>query len=89
MLLMREEPERDWDAARLAQRLYMNEQAAAAVLGELLAAGIVDTAAPDGPHYRYRPNSDDLRGTIDQVAACYAKHLLEVTNLIHSKTKDS
>jgi hypothetical protein len=41
----------------------------------------------DAPHhdcYQYRPSSDALRARIDQLAELYARHLVDVTLLIHS-----
>lgn len=84
MLLMCEDAARQWDVLRVARRLYMKEEAAAAVLADLHAAGIIE---PAGEHvYIYRPASDELRETIRDVGTCYARNLRLVTNLIHSRT---
>jgi hypothetical protein len=40
---------------------------------------------PPAAHcYRYQPASEELRGKIDQLADLYARHLVDVTLLIHS-----
>lgn len=84
MLLMCEDATRQWDVLRVARRLYMKEDAAATLLQDLHAAGII---APAGEHnYIYQPATDELRNTIRDVGACYAKNLRLVTNLIHSRT---
>jgi hypothetical protein len=85
LFLLRNEPELLWDSKGVAQRLYISEKAAAELLSELYAAGFVVSAFAN-PVYRYRPRSDELREMIDRLAETYAKHLVEVTTLIHSKT---
>lgn len=86
MLLLRNETASPWDSARLAQRLYLSEKAAAVLLSELHEAGVI--LAEDDPPcaYRFAPASDSLRDMIDRLAIAYAFHLVEVTHLIHFKT---
>lgn len=87
MLLLRNETEQGWDSTRLAHRLYMSEKAAGELLTELHAAGVLEADGPDGaPSFRYQPSSDGLRETISRLAATYARQLVDVTELIHSKT---
>ena len=73
----------------VANTLYMPEAEAAKLLDSLEAGGFIrpDGAgaartysyAADGPH----------RGVVDQLAACYGTHLIELTNLIHDRTQRS
>lgn len=86
MLLLRNEPEPPWDARRVAERLYTSEKAAAELLSELCAAGFLVATAPESPLYSFHPNSDELGAMVDRVAEEYTKNLVEVTDLIHSKT---
>lgn len=86
MLLLRNSAAESWDGKKVAQRLYMPEKAADALLAELHAAGVLAVAEDDAQSYRYRPGSDELRRIIDELADTYARHLVEVTHLIHSKT---
>jgi len=86
MLLLRNDTASPWDSARLAQRLYLTEKAAAALLTELHEAGVVQTEPDTATLYRFSPASDTLRDMIDRLAVTYAAHLVEVTNLIHSRT---
>ncbi|HEV2611756.1 MAG TPA: hypothetical protein VGU61_15920 [Noviherbaspirillum sp.] len=77
-----------YDARRLAQRLYLSEKAAAALLVELHQAGILAADAGDDAEcvsYRYQPSSEDLNDMISRLAGAYAKNLVEIANLIHSK----
>jgi hypothetical protein len=86
MLLLRERADQAWDAAWLAQRLYLGEKAAGDLLEELLAAGVLRKDSRSPPCFCYDPGSEELRQMIDRLAAVYAAHLVAVTHLIHSKT---
>ena len=86
LLLLRNAPDQSWDRATVAQRLYVSEKAATELLTDLSAAGFIVVIGPETSLYRYHPSSDELREMIDRLAEAYAKNLIEVTNLIHSKT---
>ena len=86
ILLLRNESAVPWDAARLAQRLYLSERAAAELLQQLHEQNVVQADTEASLHYRYSPSSDALREMIGRLADTYAAHLVEVTHLIHSKT---
>lgn len=86
MLLLRNETEQCWDSARLAQRLYLSEKAAAALLAELKDSGAVAADPRKADCYHFSPVSDSLADMIGKVAEVYASHLVDVTHLIHSKT---
>jgi predicted ArsR family transcriptional regulator len=86
MLLLHNEPAQSWDRRSVAQRLYISEKAAAELLADLCAAGFLVVTERETSMYRYHPRSDELRQMINQLAEAYAKNLVEVTNLIHSKT---
>lgn len=81
LLLLRTATE-TWTGARVAQRLYITETAALRLLDDLCASHMVER---QGENYRYSPHSDDLRATIDELADVYARHLVEITHLIHSR----
>jgi Mn-dependent DtxR family transcriptional regulator len=86
MLMLRKETQQPWDCTRLARRLYVGEKPAADLLSELHAAGVLGVVGEDKPLYRYQPQTPELAQMIDRVAAVYARNLVEVTHLIHSKT---
>jgi len=86
MLLLRNETAAPWDSTRLAQRLYLSDKAAAALLAELHEAGVVVEDVHQSGSFRFEPSSESLRDMIDTLARAYAMHLVEVTHLIHSKT---
>jgi hypothetical protein len=71
----------------VSRRLYISEQAAGQVVAQLRETGIVRDAALQGAVYRYAPRDDELAALLDRLAALYATHLIEVTQLIHSRTE--
>lgn len=85
MLLLRSNSTLSWDGSQVAQRLYLSESAAQTLLSELHVNGVVEIDDPELVRYSYQPKSDGLRQMIDQLADVYAKNLIGVTNLIHSK----
>ncbi len=89
ILLLRRERDRGWTAGELAQRLYVSAKVAAEVLSGSAAAGIAAIEDTSALVYRYQPASAGLEQMIDRLAAIYAKNLIDVTNLIHSKTSKS
>jgi hypothetical protein len=86
LLLLRATPDEEWDGRKVAQRLYMSEKAASALLDELHASDMAIMTGQVDASYRYAPGSDELRQIIDRLADTYSRHLVAVTNLIHSKT---
>jgi hypothetical protein len=85
ILLLRGSPGRSHSCALVAERLYIAEKVAAAVMGDLLSSGIVALATEAPQNYLYAPSSEMLRRTVDDLATCYANHLVDITNLIHAK----
>ncbi|MFC0252063.1 hypothetical protein [Massilia consociata] len=85
LLLLRANPGQQWTGAMLAGRLYISERTAQALLDDLCRAGMAaPCAAPHEACFCYAPVSDTLRERIDGLADLYARHLVDVTNLIHS-----
>jgi len=82
LLLVRREPLVAWDASLAARRLYVDESAAADVLERLCAKGLIGN---DGALFRYAGQAEDVRRTVDELAECYTRRLIAVTNLIHGK----
>jgi hypothetical protein len=85
LLLLRTDAGAMWHTDTLARRLYIREKVAQTLLNDLCRAGMAAPCEPPAaPCYRYHPSSDSLRDMIDLLADLYAKHLVEVTLLIHS-----
>ena len=85
LMLMYRHPESSWSADSLAQRLYTSLEQTEEVFGKLCALGLADTDAGKPATCSYRPSSPGLDDTVRAVADIYAKYLVPVTNLIHSK----
>ena len=85
LLLLRGNPETEWDNEALARRLYTNPQQTEAVLERLDRLGFLAVKPGERAAYRYQPTSPALAQTADRVAEIYSKYLVPVTNLIHSK----
>lgn len=83
MLLLRAERDRLWDVGTVANRLYIADRRAQELLDELHETGVIDRVDQG---YLYRPKTAELGRAIDELETVYAKHLIEVANLIHSKT---
>lgn len=81
VLLMRAEPQAEWDAMRIARRLYIPAARSDELFAQLAEAGL---AARSGSTLRWQPDPQ-LAGVIDQLAALYAEDLVGVTELIHSR----
>ena len=87
LLLMRSLPDRTWDSIHIAQQLYLSDTVGAGLLTELMATGVVSADQRQSGRYRYRPQSEQLARKLDLLAAIYAKDLIGVSNLIHSKSR--
>jgi hypothetical protein len=83
ILLLRQDPDQ-WDAKKIAQTLYITEKRADEILADLCSSQFVSKI--DSSRYHYQPVSKELRQRVDDLADSYCHHLIEVTNLIHSKT---
>ena len=69
----------------VASRLYIGEKAAAEIVEQLAAARVVARAGDEQGH-RFQPATPELAAVVDQLAFFYRTQLVEVTNLIHSRT---
>ena len=86
VLLFRTYPDRVWAPEEAGQRLYVSTTVAAYVLAELTDR---DFFAREATGYRYAPASPELAAVVDELATAYSRHLVAVTQLIHSKPSQS
>jgi hypothetical protein len=87
LLLLRGNKGKEWSVITLAARLYISEEQTAELLSCLSGQGFVATDPAGSEIYRYEPSSAELDEILGRVAEFYAKHLVPITNLIHSKSK--
>jgi hypothetical protein len=86
LLLLRETREREWTAEEAGQRLYVSTAVAGHVLGTLAERDFFVRA---GDRYQYAPAWSELAATVDELAQTYARQLVAVTELIHTKPSAS
>ncbi|NNG21501.1 hypothetical protein HGB41_00585 [Massilia sp. ML15P13] len=89
LLLLRASPDQRWTGETLAGRLYISERTAQALLDDLCRAAMAQPCGSRDAHkrmhtYCYAPASEALRERIDVLADLYARHLVDITHLIHS-----
>jgi hypothetical protein len=85
LLLLREARGEPVETTQIARRLYLPEHAASAVLEQLAQARMAERA-PQGPSaHRFAPEPG-LAAVVEQLAAYYRSHLVEITDIIHSRT---
>jgi hypothetical protein len=89
LLLFHREQPRSLAAAEVGHRLYLGESGAARLLDALIGAGMVVPVAGAPPVYRFNSADAELNGLVDSVRQCYANHLIEMTHLIHDRTRKS
>lgn len=82
-LLLLREREAGWPVGELGARLYVGEVAAAALLADLAHAGL---AVQEGGIARFAPAREDLAQAVELLAQVYARHVVAVSELIHSTT---
>ena len=87
LLLLRDRRDSGWTMASVAERLYISETDAFHLLEHLVEVNLVARDAKNPLQFRYHPDSDELDGLVTSTSAIYAKHLVPVTNLVHSKSR--
>lgn len=83
LLLLRDNADEAWSILQLAKRLYVNEAEAASILAHLVEQGFV---IQQDESYRY-DRLGKQAATIDRLAEAYARQLIPITNLIHTKPR--
>ena len=88
LLIMRNAPDTWWASSSLAERLYISESACRAELDALKSQGLLLARQEDiGWQYRYSPSNGELREFVDRLVYYYSKHLVVISNLIHTKPR--
>jgi hypothetical protein len=84
LLLLRADPETAWEVASVAARLYSSAEQAGEVLAQLCDEHLL---VFENGLYRYGGQPPELLAMIDRLADSYAKQLIPITNMIHSKPR--
>ena len=86
ILLLQQNPGQVWNITTVAQRIYISQTQATNVLKDLCDAGICQPISNVAGEFSYSPAFPELGELINQLADYYPRHLIEVTNMIHSKS---
>lgn len=84
LLLLRASPQTAWEASAVAARLYTSVDQAGMVLAQLCNERLL---VCENGQYRYEGQAAEHLAMVDRLAESYAKHLIPITNLIHSKPR--
>lgn len=82
LLLLRGNPDEYWTVDSTASRLYISEKETASVLSRLCSLGFITV---DDGVFRYTCEDPELENMVARLEKLYARHLIPVTNLIHTK----
>jgi len=82
LLLLHKHEREGWSATRVADRLYVTESAANDILARLTAERLCTL---EGGLYRFAPASPSEKTLVSQLADAYARHLIPVTRIVHSR----
>jgi hypothetical protein len=85
LLLLHSGPEHAWSHQLFARRLYISEAETSAVLRSLCEKGLAEAVAGKLMHYRYSPRPAARGLLVDRLVEMYARDMIAVTNIIHSK----
>ena len=83
LLFFHKWPDDNWEVETLAARLYAGKAEMANALASLKRDGFLRS---DGEIYTFAPQSK-LRPVVDSLAKAYSRHLIPITNIIHSKPR--
>jgi hypothetical protein len=82
LLLLRTDAHVYWSPDQLAKRLYIDATQASAILAQHCSHGFfVCTDAG----YRFQCDNDAKQRIVDLLAGIYSRHIVPVTNIVHSK----
>src|SRR5689334_7182763 len=87
LLLCRANSATKWTVEMVAKRLYISARQAEDVLKRLHVENLVGVDQSEPVRFCFCPGSPELNTLVDRLAEIYSKHLVPVTNLIHSKPK--
>ncbi len=82
LLLLRNDPSVRWSPENVAKRLYIDAAQASAILSQHCGCGFL---ACTDTGYQFQCNDDVKQHMVDLLAGIYSRHIVPVTNIVHSK----
>ncbi len=82
LLLLRENASATWSAGKTAKRLYIDDAQAASILSRLCDDGLLGR---ENDIYHFQCADSGKQSLVEKLASIYARHIVPVTNIIHSK----
>jgi hypothetical protein len=85
LLLLYQEPQREWSEEDVSSELRIEAAWTRARLKALVRSGLVCEAGPSSHSYRYYPSSLNLNAAVAALARTYSERPLAVISYIYSK----
>ena len=83
LVLAHATPEHAWSAREFSDRLYVPIETAQAILSELVACRLLEAAGAEGELAKFAQG--EARDAVASLAGLYARRVVEITRLIHSR----
>lgn len=88
LLLLHQDPARDWSASELGKELRIDEKWTTQELADLSKRGLVAPSEASSARFRYAPANTSLKDLVDSLASHYAQRRVSVIELIYLKPPD-
>jgi len=88
LLLMRQSAATEWDAERIAARVYVDTETAKAILADLARRGMLTMTQP-GKLFMYSAQWESAHPVMQMLEHSYRVALIPVSQLIHAKASGS
>lgn len=88
LLLLRNDPAREWSAEEVSRELYTQTDSAAKRLTELQSINLLVVTDEPNLLYRYSPGTGELDHTVSELAKAYKERRVTVIGLIFSSPSD-
>lgn len=89
LMMLRDDPSREWGALAASQALLIEQGAVAASLRQLQNAGLLARRTLDDEDlYQYKPASPELERTGNELAHAYTNYRVKVIHMIASQPTD-
>lgn len=85
LFLIRQNPQRSWDAAQIAKALYISPEMSASMLDELHRSGFLARDPSADPCYRYQPSDPEADRLLSELSDYYQARRVAVITEIYSK----